>query len=119
GCLELMEVIHRLPGFLPETTWMIEATDGYCGTIQGVREETGQGMIQNLGIVPEQRGLGLGKALLLKSLHGFREVGLKQVFLEVSARNRRAVRLYHQLGFTIHKTFYREIAPIEEAMYVI
>jgi GNAT superfamily N-acetyltransferase len=119
GCLQLMKVIREMPGFLPEATWLISAIDGCCGTVQGIRDDSGLGMIQNLGVVPEHRGRKLGKSLLLKALQGFRQAGLKRAFLEVSARNTRAVRLYHQTGFVTRKTLYREIAPVDEESYII
>src|SRR5262245_16897767 len=60
GCHYLMAEISRKPGFLPGATWLVADALGYCGTVQGVRERAGLGAIQNLGIVPERRGLGLG-----------------------------------------------------------
>jgi ribosomal protein S18 acetylase RimI-like enzyme len=67
------------------------------------------GAIQNIGIVPGHRGLGLGTALLLQSLHGFRASGAMQVYLEVTADNSRAVRLYQRLGFRKMKTLYKAV----------
>jgi GNAT superfamily N-acetyltransferase len=119
GCQQLMRVIHDMPGFMPQATWLIDGPDRCCGTIQGIRDESGLGMIQNIGVLPDYRGIGLGRSLLLKTLHGFREAGLKRACLEVSARNRRAVRLYHQTGFIVGRTFYREFMPIREEIYVI
>jgi ribosomal protein S18 acetylase RimI-like enzyme len=119
GCLGLMRVIRDMPGFVPEATWLIEAPDGCCATVQGALDDNGKGMVQNLGVLPEHRGLGLGRALLLKCLHGFGRAGVKRAFLEASSRNRRAVRLYHQAGFVITKTFYREFTmPVAEAFVI-
>lgn len=98
---------------------MVANTDMCCGTIQGIVHESGFGMFQNLGVVPEFRGFGLGKALLLKALHGFRRAGLKRAFLEVTARNNRAVRLYHGIGFLVQKTFYREVLDEEGGEFFI
>jgi ribosomal protein S18 acetylase RimI-like enzyme len=119
GCVELMRVIRGREGFTPEATWLISAPGECCGTVQGVRDTSGFGMIQNLGVVPEYRGLGLGRALLLSALHGFRHKGFKRGSLEVTARNKRAVRLYHQAGFVIQKTMYRELAEVEKDLYFI
>ncbi|HXG09144.1 MAG TPA: N-acetyltransferase [Gemmataceae bacterium] len=107
GCYCLMSEICRKSGFLPEATWLLAGPSGYCGTVQGVRERSGLGAIQNLGITPEHRGRGLGTALLLQALHGFRRVGLGRAFLEVTAQNEGAVRLYHRLGFRRRKTIYK------------
>lgn len=107
GCYCLMSDICRKPGFLPEATWLLAYGGDYCGTVQGVRERNGMGSIQNLGIVPRHRGRGLGTALLLQALQGFRRAGLGRVLLEVTARNESAVRLYQRLGFRRRKTLYK------------
>ena len=52
------------------------------------------GGVQNLGVVPEYRGLGIGRALLLKALDGFALMGARRAFLEVTASNESAVRMY-------------------------
>lgn len=109
GCSYLMNEIRRKPGFLPEATWLLGGPAGYCGTIQGLRERTGLGAIQNLGVVPAHRGLGLGSALLLQAVHGFRRAGLGRAFLEVTAQNEAAIRLYRRLGFRRSKTLYKAV----------
>ena len=65
-------------------------------------------MIQNLAVIDECRGRGIGKTLLAAALNGFRHVGLTSAQLEVSARNTSAIRLYQNAGFRAFKTFYRE-----------
>ncbi|HTQ39127.1 MAG TPA: GNAT family N-acetyltransferase [Pirellulales bacterium] len=79
----------------------------YCGTVQGVFDRSGMGAIQNLGVVPEYRGLGLGTALMQQALAGFQKAGIKRAFLEVTAQNSGAVRLYKQLGFARSRTVYK------------
>lgn len=116
GCRRLMREIRRKPGFLPAATWLIahgEAADAieWCGTIQGVVDRGGPGMIQNVGIVPGHRGLGLGAALVAKALAGFHSHGLRTVGLEVTAENQRAIRLYQRLGFRRMKTVYKVVDP--------
>jgi ribosomal protein S18 acetylase RimI-like enzyme len=109
GCYHLMSEIRRKHGFLPEATWLVLCPAGYCGTVQAVRERTGLGAIQNLGVTAAQRGRGIGGALLLQALHGFRRVGLGRAFLEVTAQNEAAVRLYRRLGFRRRKTLYKAV----------
>jgi len=114
GCQRLMNDIVRREGFLPEATWLAacKTSEGqwdYCGTIQGVRDRSGMGAIQNLGIVPPHRGHSLGTCLLLRSLEGFCRVGLRRVFLEVTADNEGAIRLYRRLGFAPVKTVYKAV----------
>jgi len=121
GCYYLMNEICRKRGFLPEATWLVACASGYCGTVQGIRERTGLGAIQNLGVTPLHRGRGIGSALLLQALHGFRRCGLGRAFLEVTARNDSAVQLYRRLGFRCRKTLYRAVEasqwPLNEACH--
>jgi len=116
GCEQLMQNIAARENFLPQATWLVcyrspetgEVTD--CGTIQGVGPESdGVGAIQNVGVVPEHRRQGIGRALLLKSLAGFREAGLFRVCLDVTASNEPAVLLYQSLGFRLLRTSYRKL----------
>lgn len=114
GCLRLMGEISRKEGFLSGATWLIAQDEappgsGYCGTIQGICDRAGFGAIQNLGIVPEHRGRGLGTALLLRALTGFRQAGLRRAFLEVTAQNDGAIRLYRRLGFVRVRTVYKAV----------
>lgn len=113
GCYQLMNEIRRRPGFLPEATWLVGCPAGYCGTVQGVRQRAGLGAVQNLGVVGGYRGRGLGTALLAQALHGFIRAGLGRAFLEVTAQNEAAVRLYHRLGFRLRKTSYRAVEMSE------
>jgi ribosomal protein S18 acetylase RimI-like enzyme len=113
GCVRLMQEIIRRDGFLPQATWLlVHQPPGAprpepCGTIQGVWDPSGLGAVQNVGVVPGHRGRGLGTHLLHRSLAGFREAGLKSVYLEVTAQNMSAYRLYQRLGFRQVKTVYK------------
>jgi ribosomal protein S18 acetylase RimI-like enzyme len=118
GCLQLMRTISDHDCFVPEATWLVRGPDGCCGCIQGVRGRRRTGMIQNLAVLPEYRGLGLGRSLLRASLCGFRAAGLDFVQLEVCARNTAAVALYRSAGFGVRKTLYRE-ARAEYTEYAI
>lgn len=109
GCQRLMREIRRKPGFLPAATWLIGCPEGYCGTIQGVMDRGPIGAIQNVGVVPAYRGRGLGRALIRKALLGFRQAGLHRAYLEVTAENVAAVRLYRDVGFRRAKTLYKAV----------
>lgn len=109
GCKRLMREIRRKPGFLPQATWLIEGPNGYCATIQGVVDRGPIGAIQNVGVVPGYRGLGLGRALVGRSLIGFQQAGIERVFLEVTAENIGAVRLYRSMGFHRSRTLYKVV----------
>ncbi len=109
GCQRLMREIRRKPGFLPGATWLIACEEGYVAAVQGVADRGGIGAIQNLGVVPSYRGLGLGKALIRQALCGFRGAGLRRAYLEVTAENASAVTMYREVGFRRAKTLYKAV----------
>lgn len=115
GCYRLMEEIVEKDGFLSEATWLAAYVGGglgaaeYCGTIQGIRLSNRLGGIQNIGTTPAHRCRGLGTALIQAALAGFQQVGLPRAYLEVTAQNGAAVRLYHSLGFRRTKTLYKAV----------
>lgn len=109
GCHHLMSEIACKRGFVPEATWLAACAGEFCGTVQGLHDRTGLGAIQNLGVTPPHRGKGVGRALILQALLGFRRRGLGRAFLEVTARNEQAVQLYRQLGFRCRKTIYKAV----------
>jgi GNAT superfamily N-acetyltransferase len=119
GCTALMKEIVGQTAFCPAATWMVAfqpepdwpAVD--CGTIQGVTRSGGMGSIQNVGVIPEHRGLGLGRALVLQALQGFIQVGMGITVLEVTADNVAAVELYQSIGFRTIQVLYRDSATGE------
>jgi ribosomal protein S18 acetylase RimI-like enzyme len=119
GCRDLMSAITTLPGFCPAATWVAARSECCVGSVQGIIDANGFGGVQNLGVVGDHRGLGLGRALLLKALEGFAAAGARRAFLEVTATNAPAVRMYRRLGFRAYKTIYRGVeVPPEPAAAV-
>ncbi len=114
GCRDLMSEIVQRATFVPGATWLINcriAPDQCedCGTIQGLVQPGEWGAVQNVGVAPEYRGQGLGRALVLKSLAGFQAVGVARVYLEVTACNLAAVQLYRSVGFRLARTSYKAV----------
>ncbi len=113
GCRRLMDEIARRETFVPQATWLLthrrleSRSVETCGTIQGICDRQGFGAIQNLGVTPVHRGQGLGTCLLFQALRGFQQAGLRRAYLEVTAQNTGAVRLYERLGFRRVKTVYK------------
>jgi GNAT superfamily N-acetyltransferase len=119
GCRKLMHDIANQRNFLPSGTWLI-TWDGMgneepvdCGTIQAIVPSRIMGAIQNVGITPKHRGLGLGRALVTKCLIGFREAGVKRAYLEVTADNEPAINLYRSIGFRLTRTLYKPSHYVE------
>ncbi len=118
GCEGLMREIASRTGFVPEATWLVvsrQASSGKttnCGTVQGINDQGLIGSIQNLGIVPDHRGHGLARGLLIRALQGFRNIGMDTASLEVTAQNDDAIRLYQRFGFRNIRTVYKSIEII-------
>lgn len=54
-----------------------------------------------MSVLPEYRGRGIGKALLIALLNRLKSEGVRQVSLSVQKENF-AVNLYQDVGFTVH-----------------
>jgi ribosomal protein S18 acetylase RimI-like enzyme len=108
GCRRLMRAVRDADGFCPAATWLIVRPGGCVGTIQGLIEGR-HGMIQNVGVDPACRNLGLGRALVRKALAGFAAGGAVRAYLDVTAQNAAAVRLYKRLGFRRRSAFYKQV----------
>jgi ribosomal protein S18 acetylase RimI-like enzyme len=115
GCRFLMRAVWGLQGFCPAACWLVAGPDGYAGAVQGVVDSDGLGAIQNLGVTPDARGRGLGAALLAAALGGFHRAGVRWCYLEVTADNDPAVRLYRRFGFRKTRVKYHQTSPVEPA----
>lgn len=114
GCRRLMREISNRHDFTPQATWLAcptgestSSTPSAIGTIQGLQISQREGAIQNLGVHPNYRDIGVGRALLLAALDGFTQVGCRYVHLEVTVQNTAAVRLYERFGFNRIETLFK------------
>ncbi len=113
GCRQLMRDISRRDNFVPEATWLAQVNERpnqqgrSVGTIQGLRGSQDLGSIQNIGVVPEYRGKGIGRELIRRNLEGFRSVGCRKVQLEVTIHNFGAIQLYESIGFRKIETVFK------------
>jgi len=112
GCRQLMRDISQRDNFVPEATWLALADipgkpELPVGTIQGLRLDTVEGAIQNVGVVPQFRGKGLGRELLFRALAGFQGIGCLKANLEVTIHNTGAIRLYESIGFRYVETVFK------------
>ncbi len=113
SCVQLMKELSARKDFVPEATWLaVFQGPGDrklipAGTIQGLLSDRTTGAIQNIGIVPEFRNLGLGTVLIHRALEGFAGVGCRLATLEVTVQNFGAIRLYERLGFRRTETVFK------------
>ncbi|MDO4323403.1 MAG: ribosomal protein S18-alanine N-acetyltransferase [Lachnospiraceae bacterium] len=86
---------------------------GYCGLLQSFDEAD----ITNVAVSPEERGRGVGHAMLQELMRRGKERGIMRYTLEVRTGNAAAIHLYQKLGFVsagIRKNFYEK--PREDAL---
>jgi ribosomal protein S18 acetylase RimI-like enzyme len=104
GSVRFLHNIVRFPGcgeFDPANSWVLQNTR--TGRLEGlllssmVRFDSGH--ITQLCVAPEARGQGLGRALLDRTIAGFRRRGVGFLTLTVTDANREAMRLYTGYGF--------------------
>lgn len=119
ACEHLVQATAAASLFVPEATWLIgrylPAPNNkgmtpfeYCAAIQCVRKKKKVGEIQNVSVLPNLRRQGLGRALTLKALNSFKELGVERVLLEATAENAIAIRMYDSIGFRPLRYFYTE-----------
>jgi mycothiol synthase len=107
----LDEEIHRLQGPHVRPDGIFLATDaagkvaGFCWTEYNAEHNAeigeNQGHIELLGVVPEARRTGLGRALLLTGVNWLRAQGMGPVELGVVGNNELALPLYQGVGFAV------------------
>ena len=77
--------------------------------------------ILDVAVIPEMRGRGIARAMLVRLIGMLKENGATSIFLEVRASNAPAIGLYTSLGFKpcgVRKNYYT--SPREDAaLYVL
>jgi GNAT superfamily N-acetyltransferase len=92
---------HKLAGQFDPAWWRIfRVADEDAGVLLlNDHPEQNAWEVVYLGVVPEARGRGLGRAMLLSGLADARAAGRGSVLLAVDSRNKYARRIYSELGF--------------------
>ncbi len=89
---------------------------GYCWAAisaeENARRKVSVGWIEHLGTVPGQRGVGLGRALLLIGVHHLRQ-SVSVVELGMEGKNATALRLYESVGFYQESAWANMVKPLK------
>jgi ribosomal protein S18 acetylase RimI-like enzyme len=81
--------------------WFLAERDG---ALAGCALYWDSGWLKDLAVRADERGRGIGRALVLTGFHACARRGIRSVGLKVDAANPTgAQRLYESLGFTIEK----------------
>lgn len=68
-----------------------------CGAVRRIEEKTGE--FKRMYVIPEERGRGVGRALVEALEAHARAVGLNRLVLETGVRQLEAMALYRRSGF--------------------
>ncbi|MDG5495813.1 GNAT family N-acetyltransferase [Niveispirillum sp. BGYR6] len=85
-----------MPGVL---TRLLHRDGQACGMAMW-RAVADEAELLTIGVLPNGRGQGMGRTLLLDGLEILAGCAVETVFLEVAVNNRTAIQLYEKQGFT-------------------
>jgi ribosomal protein S18 acetylase RimI-like enzyme len=80
------------------TSYLVEKEGQIIGKVN-LQLTTKLGAIFGLGVLPEHRRKGYGRALLLLAIEKLREANSQEIMLQVAAENSNALNLYKSCGF--------------------
>lgn len=83
--------------------WIAERAGRPVGWIIGRVQDDGHGWVYQLAVATDERGAGLGRALLLHSFADLLAAGATGLGLAVQAANSNAIGLYRSLGLEVEK----------------
>lgn len=94
-------VSHQAAGRFDPALWRIYRDEGQdvAAVLLNPHPDQQAWEVVYFGLVPEIRGRGYGRLLMLAALHAAQKAGVGSVFLAVDTQNRYAMRVYEQLGF--------------------
>lgn len=81
------------------TIFLAEIDGQIIGKVHVQLSLGGTGGIYGLGVLPEHRGKGYGRAMLLKAVAKLKEARAKEIMLQVAVENANALGLYQSCGF--------------------
>jgi ribosomal protein S18 acetylase RimI-like enzyme len=110
GSLRFLNNIVRFPGcgvFDADSSFVVlhKATRLMVGAILCSRVKDDVGHVTQVCVLPEQRGRGVGQALLAASASALRRRKFSLLTLTVTEANAPAVQIYRKLGYTTRRVF--------------
>jgi len=106
---------HRLPGY---GSWIAEADGVPVGSVVVERKDAETGSLRMLLVVPEGRGMGVGKELVNECIRFSKKAGYSKLSLFTTNENLAAIKAYEKCGFKYtHSSKWTGFGPELEAMY--
>jgi mycothiol synthase len=96
--LEERRAVLQRTGFEAALSPVARADGVIAGAVLGWRWEEGVGFVSHIAVARDQRGRGLGRALLAEAFGRFHAAGLAGAVLGVNTANRTALSLYESAG---------------------
>ncbi|CAO1669984.1 GCN5-like N-acetyltransferase [Halomonas sp. NYA30] len=97
---ELLTGFHQQDPQAPQHWYTVNYQDAVAGVLLlAPRPSLGRWELMLMGLAPEWRGIGLGRALLNSALELAQQAGVQEVMLAVDNVNLPAKRLYQEAGF--------------------
>lgn len=81
------------------TIYIAKKEDRIIGKVNLQMSNGGTGGIYGLGVLPEYRGKGYGRAVLIHGVEKLKDLKATEIMLQVAAKNATALNLYKSCGF--------------------
>jgi GNAT superfamily N-acetyltransferase len=90
---------HKHTGLFCPRSWQMALREGRPAGVSLVNNLRGRGELIYLGVVPEARRRGIGRALVVEAIRQTAAMGLPQMGVAVDVANTPAFHLYESMGF--------------------
>jgi ribosomal protein S18 acetylase RimI-like enzyme len=57
--------------------------------------------VDNMGVIPEYKGQGIGKLLMMRCKEWAKEMGYQKIFVNAYSKNETAIKFYERCGFHV------------------
>ena len=104
----------------PSAALLVAEVDGEVAGYSVMWFAADEGELGDIAVLPEMRGTGIGRTLLMECISVAGSRGTRSLFLEVRETNDVARRLYATVGFHVvgvRKQYYTE--PVEDAIVMM